>query len=465
MTPTRKRRLLVILALVAFAVAILAAAPAAMAAAGGGTSGFGGGGGEGGGGRGAGLYILIQILVRIAILGHGLGALVLIGLALAWFIFTRLTPAAKARYADGGGRSQRRRTARRQRRVEAAAAEAAEDDPAFASDRVKPAAGRLFMDIQRAWDNADRATLRRLVAPELLTEWERRLDDFEFRGWRNRVKPLDQPRIEYVGINHRGGAGDTVTVRVEAKLEDYVVDRSGRHLTRRGHLGETTKVREFWTLARRGQHWMLVSIEQGAEGAHALEEQIVATPWSDDQGLRDEALVEQAQADAAPPSVNPAELTSVDFDGDAHAQALDLSLADGRFAPDVLEVAARRAAEAWAQAVDGDDAPLHAIADPLAARELLHPGDPSGKTRLVVRGPQVNRIRITHLDTSSSLPTMTVEVDLTGRRYVEDRDTTAVLAGSRRRSTSFTERWTFALNGDGKQPWRIVAVDAPVGLA
>ena len=60
-------------------------------------------------------------------------------------------------------------------------------------------------DIQRAWDSADRYTLRRLVAPDLLREWERRLDDFEFRGWRNRVKPLDQPTIEYVGINHRGG--------------------------------------------------------------------------------------------------------------------------------------------------------------------------------------------------------------------------------------------------------------------
>ena len=40
-----------------------------------------------------------------------------------------------------------------------------------------------------------------------------------------------------------------------------------------------------------------------------------------------------------------------------------------------------------------------------------------------------------------------------------------ILGGSRRRTTSFTERWTFALNGDEKQPWRIVAVDAPVGLA
>jgi hypothetical protein len=207
----------------------------------------------------------------------------------------------------------------------------------------------------------------------------------------------------------------------------------------------------------------LGSIEHGAEGAHALEEEIVATPWSDTQALRDEAITERAVADAAPARAD--ELTSVDFAGDAHAQALDLSLADGRFAPDVLEIAARRAVRAWATAVDGEDSALEAIADPLAIRELLHPGDASGRTRLVVRGPRVQRLRITHLDATSSLPTMTVEVDLTGRRYIEDRDTTAVLAGSRRRPTSFTERWTFALNGDDEQPWRIVAVDAPVGLA
>jgi predicted lipid-binding transport protein (Tim44 family) len=60
---------------------------------------------------------------------------------------------------------------------------------------------------------------------------------------------------------------------------------------------------------------------------------------------------------------------------------------------------------------------------------------------------------------------MTIEVDITGRRYLEDRDTTAVLAGSRSRPSSFTERWTFALTGDEAQPWRITATGAPVGLA
>ena len=244
-----------------------------------------------------------------------------------------------------------------------------------------------------------------------------------------------------------------------------MVDSYGRHLKRTGRLGETTRIREFWTLGRRGDHWVLVSIEQGAEGKHALDEQIVATPWADERGMRDEALIEGAVADAVPAGTKVSEVADLQFDGDAHSAANDLSLADGRFAPDVLEVAARRAVEAWAQAVDGDDADLRKIATPKATRELLYAGDTSGHTRVVVRGPVVNRIRIVGLDAAAEPPTMTIEVDITGRRYLEDRDTTAVLAGSRSRATSFTERWTLALNGDQAQPWRITSVAAPVGLA
>jgi hypothetical protein len=43
------------------------------------------------------------------------------------------------------------------------------------------------------------------------------------------------------------------------------------------------------------------------------------------------------------------------------------------------------------------------------------------------------------------------------RIYVEDRDTTAVLAGSRSHETSFTEAWTLGLSEDAEHPWRIVA--------
>ena len=67
-------------------------------------------------------------------------------------------------------------------------------------------------------------------------------------------------------------------------------------------------------------------------------------------------------AGAALPGTATAELIDVDLAADARVQALDLSLVDARFAPDVLEIAARHAAEAWAEAVDGDDAPLNAVA-------------------------------------------------------------------------------------------------------
>jgi predicted lipid-binding transport protein (Tim44 family) len=466
----RRRALLILL--VAGVIALVVA-PDALASAGGGSFGFRGGGGGGGRGHGNGfaLYIIIDLLVHIAVLGHGLGALVLVALALGWFMLTRGGPAVsdwwhrRAAERQGHRASRPRRSSGRERKVELAAAEAAEADPAFAADEVRRAAATLFTDIQAAWDADDRIRLRALVAPELLVEWERRLDDFARRGWRNRVQPLGEPGIELVGLQHRGEAdADHVTVRVEARLKDYVVDRFGRHLKRTGRLGETTRIREFWTLGRRDGRWVLLSIEQAREGAHALDEQIVATPWSDERRLRDSALVEGAVAEAVPAGTSIAELASVSYDGDAHAAAMDLSVADGRFSPDVLEVAARRAVDAWAQAIDGSDRALDAIATREAKRELLYAGDTSGAIRIVVRGPVVNRIRVVALDAAATPPTMTVEVDLSGRRYLENRDTTAVVAGSRTRKTSFTERWTLSLTDDDDEPWRITAAGSPVGL-
>jgi predicted lipid-binding transport protein (Tim44 family) len=433
-----------------------------LAAAGGGSAGFGGGG-EGGGGRGAGLFILIEILIRIAIFGHGIGVLIVIGLIVLAIVLLRLHPHARAftTARHDAGRSERHKTAQRQRRVELAAAEASEEDPAFAPEAVIERAADLFTSIQHAWTTGDRTTLKRLTTPDLYAEWWRRLDDLDRRGWRNRVEPTEPPTITYVGLTHRGDrASDRVTVRIDARVRDYVVDRDGRHIKRSGSPTETVRMREFWTLARNAHgNWILASIERGGEGRHALEDQIVATPWSDDQALKDEALVDLATADKAPDGTKIAELADLDFDGDARSAANDLSLADGRFAPDVLEVAARRAVAAWAEAVDGADASLRAIAGPEAAKQLLYPG--GAHNRLVIRGPRIKQIRITNLDAAAHPPTMSVELDVEGRRYIENRDTTELLSGSRSRPTSFTEHWTFALDGDDSQPWRIATVGAP----
>lgn len=473
----RPRRRTLLIALLLTALALLALAPGALAAGGGSSnySGGGGGGGlSGGGGGGAGhaffLFLIFRAIIDLTIATHGLFLLVLLAAAAAWWVMTRGWPAALSFWTLRAqqGRANRRESRRRERHVELAAAEAEDENPIFGPTAVRDAAAQLFSDIQSAWSADDRLKLRGLITPELLVEWERRLDDFRRKGWRNINEPVGPPKVEYVGLMRRERGHediDRVVVRIEAKVRDYVVDSSGRHIKRDGAFTESVRMREYWTLERRGEHWVLASIESGAAGEHSLQDKIVQTHWADEQSLRDEALVEGAVAQSTPDGFKLAELADLQFSGDAHAAAMDLSLADGRFAPDILEVAARRAVAAWTEAVDGPDDELRKVATPAAVSELLHPGDSSGRTRLVVRGAQVQRIRVVGLDAGSDPATMTIDVDLRGRRYIEDRDTARVLSGSSTHLIGFTERWQLAVTGDAAEPWRIVAVQTPVAPA
>lgn len=342
--------------------------------------------------------------------------------------------------------------------MRAAAAEAAEDDPAFAADRVTRETSVMFHAIQGAWDARDERALSMLVGEDLMVEWRRRLEDFARKGWHNRVRVITGPRVRYVGLTNREPDDeDRAVVHVEAALEDYVERPGGARIMRSGDDDTVNELREYWTLAKRSGRWILVSIEQDAEGRHQLDAPIVASPWSDER-LRDESLVEQAAAGAALPGFTTADLADVDLAADARAQALDLSLADARFAPDVLAAAARRATAAWADAVDGEDAPLAAVATPEALSALLYGGDESHKSRLVVRGPRIEHVQIERIDATQEPARMTLAVRASGRRYVEDRDTAAVLSGSREREREFTERWTLALDGADGTPWRLVGV-------
>jgi predicted lipid-binding transport protein (Tim44 family) len=416
-----------------------------LAAAGGGTGGFGGGGGGGGGGGfggggggGAGGSPLFTGIVFGAI-----AAFVLISFVLGAI--------AAARY-----RARRRE---RERRTELAAAEAATDDADFDPATVRAEAARLFLEIQRRWSENDVAGLEALVGEDLMVEWRRRLEDFARKGWRNRCEPHGAPKIEYLGlVNREGEAEDRVVVRVSATLDDYVVDHRGSVVLKDGENDKTTTLTEWWTLHPPGECWRLVSIESDAEGRHHLDSELVPTPWSDSR-VGDRALVETAVADAVPAGVAVAEIAPARLDPHARAAALDLSLADARFAPDVLEVAARRAVDAWVEAVDGADDALEAVAERPAIDALLYgAGGRDGRTRVVVRGARVERAAIVALDPHATPATMTVDLVVRGRRYVEDRDTADVLGGSKSADRETRQRWTFALGDDPETPWRLAAV-------
>ena len=219
------------------------------------------------------------------------------------------------------------------------------------------------------------------------------LQDFARKGWRNRVRVLAgphgrlrrarQPRAGRRGPRGRARHRDARGLRRGRRHADHAQRRQRRD-------GDGQRVLDARPSAT--GTGSCVSIERDAEGAHHLDAQIVTSPW-DDARVRDAAVVEGALAGAALPGTATAELIDVDLAADARAQALDLSLVDARFAPDVLEVAARRAAEAWAEAVDGDDAPLEAVATPEAVSALLYGGDPAQHRRLVVRGPRIEQLR------------------------------------------------------------------------
>jgi Tim44-like domain len=218
------RRLTLLTALVF--VAVVDSAPAQ---AGGGSSSFGGGGGGGGGGFGGGS-------------GGGTGGEGGDGTAVLWWIVIGLIVLAVF--------AIRRRRARKKLRVRAArvrtaSAEAAEDDAHFAADTVERDARELFVQAQAAWDARDRARLAELVDADLLVEWNRRLDDFEAKGWHNRVSVKGEPVIQYVGLTNRADdAEDRAVVRIEARLSSYVQDRQGEKIMRKGESDELIELRE-----------------------------------------------------------------------------------------------------------------------------------------------------------------------------------------------------------------------------
>lgn len=449
----------------------LASATTAWAAAGGGSGGFGGGGGGGGGfsgggggggggfggGGGGGTYV-----------GGGPGTLVVFVVIVGGIVVVSYGTRRVRQRREGGWSRQsaedrdaatRGARAARTQQVESASYVAAEDDPVFAAEEVRRDALALFLSIQQAWDARDRDGLARMVGPDLLAEWTARLDDFDRKGWHNRVVVKDAS-VEYVGITNRPAPeDDRVVVRVSATLDDWVEETDGDTVHHTGMASSETGLREYWTLGKDGQGaWVLLSIEQDPEGVHQLVEPIVADPSGDDVRLTDAARVEAADADALPAGVAAAEVAPAP-DTEAVVALRDLSLQDERFDPDVIEIAVRRAVEAWESAVDGGDTDLARLATPAAARRLLRGDDPSQETRVVVRGLEIQAVRPRAVRPGDAPPAVDVDVDLKGVRYVEDRATAVAVSGDKVRRVRFTERWTLTLEGTPGEPWRLVAAD------
>jgi hypothetical protein len=250
---------------------------------------------------------------------------------------------------------------------------------------------------------------------------------------------------------------------VQALIWDYVETDTGRVISYAGSSAMTRTLSEFWTLGKRDGLWIVLSIEGEGEGKYHLTEPLAAVPSDDTQLLRDEVVAERAAADA--PRFAPWEVADLDFEGSARAAALDLALADARFDPDLIEASVRRILAAWANAIDGDDTALEALARPEAVRALLYPGDTDRHTRLVVRNPHIRTVRITAIDPAAQPPSLSIVIQASAVRYIEDRATAKVLSGNPDSERHVRLTWTLALEAPPPWPWRLatVATSTPNG--
>jgi predicted lipid-binding transport protein (Tim44 family) len=244
---------------------------------------------------------------------------------------------------------------------------------------------------------------------------------------------------------------------VQMPMKSWVETPEGRKYPN-GQDGPQIQLAEYWTIAwHPEQRWFLLSIEQDQEGEHHLTETLVVTPDQDPE-LAADARTELAADDAAGDGGAVASLVATSFSGNARAAALDLSLVDDRFSPDVLTIAVDRAIAAWAAAIDGADGGLERLAAPEAVQTLLYGADQSETTRTVVRGPRVISVAIESVAGGEGrAATMDVALRFRARWYREDRDTVALIEGSRDQETEREQRWRFALTDDRKNPWKLAS--------
>ena len=423
-------------------VPVLLAPTAAQARGGGGGHGFGGGGGGRFGGGGGGGFIFFGGGGNGT--GNGSGLLVLILIVVVYLLLkswrqrrqqSRTMNTTSDRVAHRADKQARARAASVEAQVEALA----DDDASFDVDALKERATTLYLTAQRAWTARDDATLRKILAPVLYGKWTEQLHGYDARGQVNVVEVLGRPDVDLVNVANRSGeANDTVTFRITATLNDYVVNRrTGMRATRKDR---STRPVEYWTLRKNAAgEWIVASVEQAEDGSHHLTDSIEIDTWSQKSVARD-AMLEVAERTSASRASDVLSLTNISWADDADTAARDLSLVDARFDKPVLEVAITQFLEEW-QLNDGS-LDFTAVRTP---------------NRTVMRSATVRGIEVREL-VSREPVTFRVAVEAHGIYYEVDRRTEEVVAGDAHAPRTVRFVFTMRLADESSQGWTVTAV-------
>ena len=403
----------------------------------------------------------------IAIFGHGLGALVIIALVVLSLVYTNVAPRARG---AGLTASRRGRAAAAPDRPPRAAGRAGRRRGRRGGPRVRTRAvrragrGSCSPQSRPPGTPPTARRLQRLVGPGLLTEWERRLDDFDAAGLAQPGRGRRSATVEYVGLAPRQRRGDQVVVRIEARLRDYVEDAGGHRIAPAGAFGDSSRCANSgrWHsrdgalapgLDRAGCRGLPRA--QRAAGRHPLVRRAGAARRGArrGRGRRRCPRRHQRRRGCRPRlrRATPARRPSISASPTA---ASPPTSSRSRRAPGGRGLGAGRRRRRQ---------PRCARSPPRRrCRELLHPGDPSAPHGSSSAARRSSRSRSPGFDPAATPPTMTHRGrDQGAALHRGPRDHGGAQRHPLPRPRAFAERWTFALAGDDAQPWRIVAAERP----
>ena len=225
--------------------------------------------------------------------------------------------------------------------------------------RRRRAAPRDRHRLERPRPRRARAAPRR---PTCMVEWVRRLDDFDRKGWHNVCEIRQPSEVEYVGLDQPRGRrrGPRRSSGSTAHLRDVVVDRDGKIIKRNEEDGRARRPRRVLD-ARAPRRTLDRRLDRAGQRGRAPPRRrdrrlaVVGHRPPDRRGDH-----RAGGADAAP---TPRRARRRRLRGRrAHRRRSTSRSSTSASPPHVLEAAARRAVEAWAEAVDGDDAALQRAA-------------------------------------------------------------------------------------------------------
>lgn len=327
--------------------------------------------------------------------------------------------------ASGGRRGQLRLLAfRRAPRARRAATQASLEDPVFAPEHIEAAVTTILKLTETLWQGAPARGL------------DGRPDSSVIRAWAQNSGAIvggdartGHTRVDILGVvNREDESEDRVVVRVRVH-----VDRgpTSAPAARHGVMDER------WTLVHHGELWCLAADAGDPLAASLLSSPLIASPADDRARLRERSL-EEMTVDRRHGDPSPGEL--IDPEAAPLQQLKDLSVADDRFDPLLIEAAVTHIVEAWEHSSDGSDAPLLAVATGAGVHALSFPTAGTGRRR--VRDARLQRWEATRLDVAAEPPQVDVRVRVKAASWTDGQAD----AGDDRHPQRFDLVWTLVLD-------------------